>query len=208
MPKDVSVRVGKAWSTLHTLDIIWKSEVSDGVKIGIFRAMIEMILLYRSTAWTLTQSEDKNLNGANTKMLRVVKNVTCQQRITNEALYAGLPWISTKSGERCLRFSGHRWRRKMKLLAIWFCGNRSMAKGASKDRLAHLSICLRWALGSPETFCWQRLMTGLAGKRESWGVDQGQTSSCSGSKQMVQLALELLQTNLATTVNPVNLYLQ
>ena len=29
---------------------------------------------------------------------------------------------------------------QMKLLAIWFCGNRSMAKGVSEDRLAHLSI--------------------------------------------------------------------
>ena len=29
---------------------------------------------------------------------------------------------------------------KMKLLPIWFCGNRSMAKGASEDRLALLSI--------------------------------------------------------------------
>ena len=32
---------------------------------------------------------------------------------------------------------------KMKLLAIWFCGNRSTSKGASEDRLAHLSICWR-----------------------------------------------------------------
>ena len=40
---------------------------------------------------------------------------------------------------------------KMKLLAIWFCGNGSMAEGASEDRLAHLSICWRWTPGSPET---------------------------------------------------------
>ena len=30
---------------------------------------------------------------------------------------------------------------KLKLLAIWFCGNQSMAKGASEDRLA-LSVDL------------------------------------------------------------------
>ena len=40
---------------------------------------------------------------------------------------------------------------KMKLFAIWFCGNRIMAKGASGDRLAHLSICWRRTPGSPET---------------------------------------------------------
>ena len=37
--------------------------------------------------------------------------------------------------ERHLRFSAGGV--KKMLLAIWFCGNRSMAKGASEDRLAH-----------------------------------------------------------------------
>ena len=54
---------------------------------------------------------------------------------------------------------------KMKLLAIWFCGNRIMAKRASEDRLAHLSICWRRTPGSPETACRQQWLTGLAGGR-------------------------------------------
>ena len=33
-------------------------------------------------------------------MLKVVKNVTWQKRITNEVLYAGLPRISTTKRER------------------------------------------------------------------------------------------------------------
>ena len=57
----------------------------------------------------------------------------------------------------------------MKLLAIWFRGNRSMAKGASEDRLTHLSICWRRTPGSPETACRQRWMTGLAGETDTWG---------------------------------------
>ena len=35
-------------------------------------------------------------------MLRVVKNVTWRQHVTNEVLYAGLPRISTTIGERSL----------------------------------------------------------------------------------------------------------
>ena len=58
---------------------------------------------------------------------------------------------------------------KMKLFAIWFCGNRSMAKGASEDRLAHLSVCLRRTSGSPQTARQQRWMTGLAGERKPLG---------------------------------------
>ena len=39
---------------------------------------------------------------------------------------------------------------------------------ASEDRLAHLLICWRQTPGSPETACWQRWMTGMAGEREQW----------------------------------------
>ena len=53
-----------------------------------------------------------------------------------------------------------------------------MAKGASEDRLAHLSICWKRTPGSSETACQQRWVTGLAGERamgvgvrESTGVD-------------------------------------
>ena len=61
----------------------------------------------------------------------------------------------------------------MKLLAIWVSGNRSMAKGASDDRLVHFMICWRRTPGSPETACLQRWMTGLAGEREPWGWGGG-----------------------------------
>ena len=60
----------------------------------------------------------------------------------------------------------------MKLLD-WIFGNRSMAKGASENRLTHLSICWRRTPGSPETACRQRWMTGLAREIEPWGAGWG-----------------------------------
>ena len=122
--KDVNIRIGKAWFSLHKLDANWKTELSGCLKIEFFGATVETVLLYGSTAWTLTQSLDKMQDGANTKMLRVVKHVTWRQLITNGALYAGLPWISTKSRERGLRFSGHCWRSKFEIevvsdLVLW-----------------------------------------------------------------------------------------
>ena len=102
-------------------------------------------------------------------MLREVKNVTWRQRMTNELLYAGLPIGSRPQVEiGALGSAVITGGVKMKLLAIWFCGNRSMAKGASEDRLAHLLICWRQTPGSPETVCRQRGMTGLARGRELW----------------------------------------
>ena len=104
---DVYGRIGKAWSALHKLDRIWKSDLSDALKTGFFRATVETVLLHGST-----HSLNKKLDGAYTQMLRVAKDVTWRQRITNEALYAGLPRISTTIKEKNLRFSGHCWTSK------------------------------------------------------------------------------------------------
>ena len=38
--KDVKVRIGETWSTLHKLDTIWKSELSNDLKIIFFRATV------------------------------------------------------------------------------------------------------------------------------------------------------------------------
>ena len=110
------------WCALHKLDTVWKSELSDGLRIGFFRATVETVFLYGSTAWTLTQSLDKKLDGAYTKMLRVVKNVTWRQRIANEVLSAGIPRISTTIRERRLTFRGHCWGSKNEVvshLILW-----------------------------------------------------------------------------------------
>ena len=58
---------------------------------------------------------------------------------------------------------------KMKLLAIWFCGNRSMAE----DLLAHLSICWRWTPGSPRD-CLPAAMDNRVGwKKRAMGGGEG-----------------------------------
>ena len=114
--------------------------------------------------------------GLTQKCWELAKNVTWQRRITNEVLYAGLPRISTTIEERYLAGGV-----KLKLLAIWFCGNRSMAKGTSEDRLAHLLIYWRRTLGSPETACRQWWVTGLAGEREPRGINWGCLSSSSST---------------------------
>ena len=54
----------------------------------------------------------------------------------------------------------------MKLLAIRYCGNRSTAKGASEDRLAHLSICWRRTPGRVHRDCLPAAMDDRVGWRK------------------------------------------
>ena len=83
-----------------------------------------------STAWSLTQSLDKKLDGAYTTMPRVVKDATWRQRIINELLYMQ-GYLGSQPQGRRLRFSGHCWRSENEVvgdLVLWEQkhGNRSV----------------------------------------------------------------------------------
>jgi hypothetical protein len=51
--KDISTRIAKAWSALDKLRTVWKSSLPVKIKKNFFRAIVESILLYGSSAWTL-----------------------------------------------------------------------------------------------------------------------------------------------------------
>ena len=72
--KDIAVRKALAWKALNKIDKIWKSVLSDEVKLNTFTTLIESILLYGCESWTLTQAQSKRLDGCYTRMLRKVQN--------------------------------------------------------------------------------------------------------------------------------------
>ncbi len=77
------------------------------LKRNIFFATVESILLYGCEAWTLTNTMEKVLDGAYTRMLRRVLNVHWSDKMTNVTLYGGLPKLSDKISARRLRLAGH-----------------------------------------------------------------------------------------------------
>ena len=54
--------LAKAWTIIDWLSVIWKSDLTDKIKRSIFQAAVVSILLYWSTAWTLTKRMEKNLD--------------------------------------------------------------------------------------------------------------------------------------------------
>ena len=120
--KDVNVRIAKAWTALHKMDIVWKSDLKKSIKISFFRATIESVLLYGSNSWTLTKALVKKLDGTYTRLLRAAQNVSWKQHMTNKQLYGELPNISAIIAERRTQFSGHCWRSKEEVvhkLLLW-----------------------------------------------------------------------------------------
>ncbi|WP_143215098.1 reverse transcriptase domain-containing protein, partial [Acinetobacter baumannii] len=52
--KELKLRRALAWSALHSMKKVWRSNLSDNLKRRLFVATVESILLYGTEAWTLT----------------------------------------------------------------------------------------------------------------------------------------------------------
>ena len=86
---------------------IWTSNLSRKLKVRLFLATVESVLLYGSETWTVTKTLKKRLDGCYTRMLRTALNVSWKQKLRNEELYGDLPPVSTKVTSRRLKLSGH-----------------------------------------------------------------------------------------------------
>ena len=105
--KDISIRKAQAWRALNNMSTIWNSNMDPEVKKKFFIAAIESILLYGCEAWTLTQSQEKSLDGTYTRMLRRAMNIHWSSKTTNKELYGKLPAVSDKIASRRLQLAGH-----------------------------------------------------------------------------------------------------
>ena len=68
---NVNIRIGKGWSVIGKLWIIWKSDF-DEIERKVFQIVAVSVLQYGYTTWNLTKCFKTRLDGDNTKMLRSV----------------------------------------------------------------------------------------------------------------------------------------
>ena len=69
----------KTWTAIDRLSVIWKSDLTDKMKLSFFQAAIVSILLYGCTTWTLTKQLEKKLNSNYTRMLQATLNRSWRQ---------------------------------------------------------------------------------------------------------------------------------
>ena len=105
--KDFNARKGMAWSACNDLHKIWTSKLAPRLKIKIFRATIEPILLYGSETWTLPIRLQKRLDGCYTRLLMRVKNLSWKKHPTLKQIYGDLIPASALVRQRRTQFAGH-----------------------------------------------------------------------------------------------------
>ena len=105
--KDIDTRLTKAWTAINRLSVIWKSDLTDKMKLSFFPAAVVSILLYGCTTRTLTKRMEKGLDGNYTRMLRAILNKSWRQHTTKHQLYGHLPPITKTIQVRRTRHAGH-----------------------------------------------------------------------------------------------------
>ena len=108
--KDIRVRKALAWKALHSLNNIWRTNLSRKIKLALFTASVESVLVYGSETWTLSQQNEQRLNGCYTRLLRQALNIKPGTHIRNEDLYQEIPPLSDKIRTRRMRLAGHCYR--------------------------------------------------------------------------------------------------
>ena len=110
--RDIQTRKALAWQACNKMDRIWKSRLKTTLKVRLFRATVETVLVFGAATWSLTKQEEKELDGTYTRLLRKVKNVSWRDRISNKQLYGDLRPISSIIRARRMRLAGHVFRDK------------------------------------------------------------------------------------------------
>ena len=81
---DFTVRKAKAWASCHKMKKIWKFNMCRELKIRLFIATVESILLYGSETWTITKTLSKKIDGCYTRMLRMALDIDWRAHKTNK----------------------------------------------------------------------------------------------------------------------------
>ena len=120
--KEINTRLGKEWTALDRLSVIWKSNLTNEMKRSFFQAVVVSILLYGYTTWTLTKRIEKRLEGNYTRVLRAILNNSWRQQHTKQQLYGHLSPISKSIKVRWTRHAGHCWKSKNALISdiLWW----------------------------------------------------------------------------------------
>ena len=108
---EISKRIGKAATTLARLSTnVWRSKhLTIKTKMSVYSACVLSTLLYGSETWTTYAKQEHRLNTFHLRCLRLILNITWQDKVTNTEVLtrADLPSMYTLLRKRRLRWLGH-----------------------------------------------------------------------------------------------------
>ena len=107
----------KTWTVIDRFLIIWKSDLSNEIKLDFFQVVALSVLLYRCTTWMLTKYIERKLNRNHKKMLRATLNKSWKKHPMKQQLYGHLCPISKTIQGRRTKHARYCWGNKDELIS-------------------------------------------------------------------------------------------
>ena len=114
---DFHIRKALAWAACNKMDKLWKSNLKRDLKVDLFRATVEPILMYGAETWTMNARMHKRLDGCYTNLLRRAQNLSWKDHHTLHEIYGTIPKLSERLAQRRARFAGHCYRAKDEIIS-------------------------------------------------------------------------------------------
>ena len=130
--KDFNTRKGMAWSACNDMHKIWTSQLPKHLKLEIFRATVEPILLYGSETWTLSKKLEKRLDGTYTRLLMRAQNLSWKRHPSVSDIYGHLPRVYALVRSRRVQFAGHCYRAKTEVISSLLLWKSSSDRGRGR----------------------------------------------------------------------------
>ena len=167
--KDFHIRKALAWATCNKMEKIWTSTLPNQLKINLFRATVELILLQGAETWTMNTQMQKRLDGCYTNLLRRVQNMSWKNHHTLAEIYGPIPKISMRLAEKRARFAGHCYRAKDEVvsdLVFWKASSsrkRTFPDVISRDTGIEVK---ELPTAMEDRDCWREIVLGISPKGE------------------------------------------
>lgn len=107
---DFKKRRALAWTVVNRMKSVFgATALPDDLRTRLFVSLVESCLLYNADTWTLSGSQEKELDSAHSSLLRSVYNIHWPITVSNAELYhrAGLALPSTLLRSRRMKLAGH-----------------------------------------------------------------------------------------------------
>jgi len=107
---DVRRRISLASPVMSSLVCIWKERrLPLPIKIRVYLALVQFVLLCASETWILTSADAKSLEAFHMKCQRIILRISWRQFVCNSKVFAltGLPAINDVIGHRRIAVFGH-----------------------------------------------------------------------------------------------------
>jgi hypothetical protein len=105
--QDTARRIRLASHHIGLLQPVWKAPLSPGLKLRLFRTLIEPILFYACETWILPTTAMEQLRRAHNVLLRRALGIRWSARVPNAEIFSRTPSADIIVEERTLRFLGH-----------------------------------------------------------------------------------------------------